>query len=254
MLLIESIENVVANFSGRVRREKVGTTDYLVAPLTMLVPGVLNGSHGPIFYPEAEIAKSAPHWDGVPLTDDHLPGKLNGRSVRVQHDYAIGFVQNPTVQNGRLQAEGWFDVERTRRINNDILAALYAGQRIELSTGLRLHEEPTDGIHNGRRYIAVTSDYMPDHLAILLNNRGACSINDGCGVGVTNCQKRQPVGGSLGHSEIDWSSPHPRDTHHVVPPQGQTQQPQQQQQQSIRSDTRGGPVGGSLGPSPSPFD
>ena len=58
--------------------------------------------------------------------------------------------------------------------------------RLKSATGLRTSDEHVSGVHNdGRAYIAIARKYRPDHLAILLNERGACSIQDGCGV--LNC-------------------------------------------------------------------
>ena len=48
------METVVANFSGKARRETWDGREYLVAPATLIVPGVLNGSQGPLFYPPDE--------------------------------------------------------------------------------------------------------------------------------------------------------------------------------------------------------
>jgi hypothetical protein len=43
-------------------------------------------------------------------------------------------------------------------------------------------EERTQGEWNGETYEAVASNYVPDHLALLPGERGACSWEDGCGV------------------------------------------------------------------------
>jgi hypothetical protein len=52
------MELLTANFAGKVRERRMGGRDYLVAPLSLIVPGVLNGSQGPLYYPEEEIARN----------------------------------------------------------------------------------------------------------------------------------------------------------------------------------------------------
>lgn len=263
------LETIVANLFGRVRRERVGDKEYIVVPLTMLVPGVLNGNQGPLLYPASEVEASTPLWEGTIITDGHIGG-ANGRRLQTQQQFSIGVIQKPVFNNGRLQAEAWFDVQKTRRINPQILAALNAGQKIEVSTGLRTTDEHVSGVHNdGRPYTRIARDYQPDHLAILVNERGACSIQDGCGI--LNCDQtpHQPAGGILGHPEIDWGSSQLPTMQRVVPnvtlrggpqggalghteiiwdqsPQQHQQQPQQYQQPTV-SEGRYGPAGGSLG-------
>lgn len=238
MIANDSFETLVANLYGRVRRERVGNREYIVAPLTMLVPAVLNGSQGPLFYPPEEIQASTHFWEGMILTDDHLPDGVNGRHLSTQEQYSLGVIQNPVFNNGRLQAEGWFDVERTRRINPKILSALQSGQRIELSTGLTVTYDDTAGVHNGHPYRLIARNLRPDHLAVLLNQRGACNLNMGCGI--NNCDPNSPAGGALGRfPEIDWEA--------EARFPNQSQPPSQQQPLQPTYEPHEGPAGGTLG-------
>lgn len=180
--------SVVSNISGRIRREKLNDREHLVAPLTLIVPGVLSGSKGPLFYPPSELAKDPTAWDHIPMTIGHP--KVNGQDVSARdpailNQYGVGYVFHAK-HNGKLTAEGWFDVEKTRRLDSRILSALERGEPIELSTGLFTDDEPTAGTYNGREYKFIARNYRPDHLAILPDTRGACSIADGCGVLNTN--------------------------------------------------------------------
>lgn len=162
---------------------------YLVAPLSLIVPGVLNGSQGPLFYSPLEIRKNHLDWNGIPLVSYHpqsLDGShLSANDTAVLEKQGIGFVQGSQIaRNGGLRAEGWFDVEKTRKVNNSILTALQSGQQIELSTGLYTDNIPAaDGSNfNGKYYSHHATNYRPDHVAILPDQIGACSLNDGCGV------------------------------------------------------------------------
>ena len=180
---------VTANLSTGVQRKELHGREYLVAPLTMIVPGVLNGSKGPLLYPEEEVSKNPEAWNNMPIVVNH-PTK-NGspvlaRDPEVLERYQIGTVFN-SKYNGKLVAEGWFDLERTRKTNIGIYQKLTNNQPIELSTGLYTENEPFEGVWNNRAYKYVARNYRPDHLAILLGSRGACSISDGCGVLINKC-------------------------------------------------------------------
>lgn len=180
---IDLLGSVVINLSG-VRREHLQGRDYIVAPVSLIVPGVLPGSRGPLLYPTDEVVRNIGAWHGTPLTAGHP--YVNGRPVSasqpgVKH---IGTVRDPRFTNGRLTAEGWFDVERTRLADNRLLQSLERGERIEVSTGLFTDNEPAPvgATHRGRSYDFIARNYRPDHLAVLIDQQGACSLRDGCGV------------------------------------------------------------------------
>lgn len=197
------LNNLVANFAGPPKRKVVNGREYLIVPLTMIVPGVLSGSKGPLLYPKEEIARDPGAWDGVPLTIDHpydpatgSPLSINGPGVRERQ--VVGVVQRSRIaKDGKLVADGWFDVERTRSIAPRILNDISAGRPVEISTGLFTTNEPAPlgSRYNDRPYDFIARDYGPDHLAVLSDEVGACSIRDGCGANVANNRpkrKRKP--------------------------------------------------------------
>ncbi len=96
--------------------------------------------------------------------------------------------------NGKLRATGWFDAELTRTQNQAIYDALDRGQPMEISTGLYTTNLPQEGSHNGRWYGHVAVNYRPDHLAILPDQVGACSVRDGCGLNVNSHQAHDSMG------------------------------------------------------------
>ena len=118
---------------------------------------------------------------------------ISARDPAVLNKSGIGFVFRSQA-NGKLTAEGWFDVEATQRVNNQIFTALEAGQPIELSTGLYTDNEPAGqgATFNGIPYTYIARNYRPDHLAILPDQKGACSIADGCGVLVNKSEETSP--------------------------------------------------------------
>jgi len=152
--------------------------------MTTIVPGVLNGSQGPLHYEPEEIAKAVKAWDQVDICVNHPYDEL-GNPISVKHPSArknvIGFLRNSRFE-GKLQHEGWFDVENTKRVDHRVYNALERGEPMELSTGLHTDNVDEDGKSYAR-------NHRPDHLAVLPDHRGACSIDDGCGV-LVNVEKR----------------------------------------------------------------
>jgi len=178
------MEHLIANISGEPRTEYLNGKEHLVVPMVLIVPGVLNGSKGPLFYPSDELSKDPSVWNNVPMVVYHPmhDGKaISARQPSVLNKSFVGCVFNAKF-DGKLVAEGWFDVERTRRVDSRILRSLESHNPIELSTGLRTEEDPTPGVFNSVKYDAVARNYVPDHLAILPDQKGACSLKDGCGV------------------------------------------------------------------------
>lgn len=176
---------VTSNAAPTYRRERMGGREYIVVPLSMIVPGVLNGSKGPLYYPPGEVSKNVSAWNGIPITLDHptmngMP--VSGRDPRILDKFGMGFVFQANYQD-KLVAEGWFDVENTRRVSPYVYDSLLRRQPLELSTGLFTRNELKSGMFAGREYVEIARNYRPDHLAVFDDHkRGACSLQDGCGV------------------------------------------------------------------------
>lgn len=178
------MEYLALNTRGVRRVIREGRT-YIVAPTTMIVPGVLPGSKGPLFYPRDEIQRNFKDWEGTPLVVGHPTRNGLPISASEVKDTHVGSVRNVRVK-GKLQGESWVDIERLRTINKGLADAIERGDTIEVSTGLF-----TDNVlaspgssYNGRPFTHIAKNYRPDHLAILPNQQGACSVQDGCGLNV----------------------------------------------------------------------
>lgn len=199
-IVVESpaMEQLAANFAGKVRREYKGGRWYTVAPATMMVSGVLNGSKGALYYPPEEIAANIDAWNGMPIVVNHpqVNGQfVSARDPEVMEQYGIGFVYRVT-NNGKLGAELWLEEDNVKRIAPTILERVARGEAIELSTGLFTDNEAKPGTFNGKAYDFVARNYRPDHLAILPDKVGACSLKDGCGVLVN--EDKQTIWQKLG--------------------------------------------------------
>ena len=189
------MELITINWKGGARKVKRNGRDYLVAPLTMLVPGVLNGSQGPLLYPDDEVELSTDQWNGMPIVLNHptvngVP--VSARDPDLLETYGIGTVYR-SVFNQKLVAEGWFDVLNTQRVDSRVLEWLDSNTPFELSTGLFTKNEPapensvlvttnSKGQKVSKPYQWIARSYRPDHLAVLPDATGACSLDDGCGV------------------------------------------------------------------------
>lgn len=182
------MERLTSNFQKTTRRETLHGRSFLVAPLTLIVPGVLNGSQGSLFYSREEIAKNVDAWNDMPLTVRHpkdSSGKsVSGRTPASNEDHGVGRVYNAKIVDGALVGEGWFDIQATKNLSPDIAVALEDNRQIELSTGLFTDNKkaPAGSEHNGEPFSFFATNLRPDHLAILPDQVGACSLDDGCGV------------------------------------------------------------------------
>lgn len=176
-----SLQNLTFNLGGRIRYESLEGRDHIVVPTVMIVEGVLEGNSGPLMYPAAELAAAPQVWNHKPIVIGHpsegtacLPHVLNNRKV--------GIILNTHWDAPKLRTEAWIDVKRCDGLDKSIIDKLQKLQKIEVSTGLYTENELSPGVWKGRKYAAIARNYRPDHLAILTNQVGACSIADGAGM------------------------------------------------------------------------
>lgn len=196
---VDSLTELTFNFGGGVRVETINGREHLIAPMTTIVEGVLNGSKGALYYPPDQIKRSVKSWDGMPLVVYH-PMSANGDHVSanspgILDKQGVGFLRN-SKWNGKLQHEGCFDVEKVKAVDNRVYEALMNGEQMELSTGLFTTNEPAlpGSNFNGKGYEWVAKKYVPDHMAILPDQVGACSLRDGCGLLVNTSSDPQCPG------------------------------------------------------------
>jgi hypothetical protein len=169
-----------ANALGKARRVDVNGRPFLVAPVVMLLADrVVPGSPAPAVYPRAVLANSAGAWNGMPVIIRH-PARLgeSARTPAVLESATVGSLYNAAMDGSRLVAEAWLDEQLLETLAPDVHAAVLAGRPLEVSTGL-YGQFTAD-----RTALAV----MPDHLAILPDEVGACSLADGCGLLVARAQ------------------------------------------------------------------
>lgn len=186
----------IENVSSIVRNDTMENRDYLVVPMIMLTEGVHNGSQGPILYTAEELSKFPGVWNHKPVVVYH-PQKegqpISACDPAVLTAHKIGVIMNTKFEDGKLKAEAWLDIERVNAVDNRILEAINNNETLELSTGLVTDTLDVPGEWNGETYTSIAVNFKPDHLAVLPDMVGACSIADGAGFLRLNTEEGQLI-------------------------------------------------------------
>jgi len=158
--------------------------NFLVVPMVILTEGVHKGSGGPLYYPKDELSKTPAVWNHKPVVVYHP--EINGQGVSacdpaIITNRKVGVMMNTTFDKGRLRSEAWIEKDRANKVDERILAAVEKNEMMEVSTGVFVDCESTEGEWKGEEYRGIARNYRPDHLAILPDKIGACSIADGAG-------------------------------------------------------------------------
>jgi len=179
------LETLTFNLTNApIRRETLQGRQYVVAPMAMLTEGVHAGSGGALLYRGTECKKAAPAWNMKPIVVYHP--EINGQGVSacdpdILERQQVGMLMN-TRWNGKLRAEAWIDEEQARAVDERVLCALETNQVMEVSTGLFTDNVGEPGEWEGEAYVAEATNHQPDHLALLPDKIGACSVADGAGL------------------------------------------------------------------------
>lgn len=173
-----------------VRNEMLEGKPHLVVPVVMILEGVHCANKGAVYYPGGELEDSTMLWNGRPVVVYHPKGS-DGKGVpaaitpETLSAHKIGVIMNTRYDGKgpvpRLVAEAWLEEERVRAVDDRILTAINEKKILELSTGLFSDNEQVEGEWEGEKYTSIARNYKPDHLAILPDQTGACSVADGAG-------------------------------------------------------------------------
>lgn len=189
--IADSLQAVHNSVKVTTRQETLEGRTYTVVPMVMLTEGVHAGSNGPLYYPSTELAKTPAVWNHKPIVVYHPT--MNGTAISacepaVINRRKVGLIMNTKWepgkkgQPGRLKAEAWLEAGRLKAVDQRVTNAIAKGSMVEVSTGLFTDNEQTAGTWNKEQYDSVARNYRPDHLAILPDEKGACSIADGAGL------------------------------------------------------------------------
>lgn len=185
-------QQVLSNTKATARKDTLEGRECLVVPMVMLTEGVHAGSGGPLFYPKDELSKTPVTWNHKPVVVYHPT--LNGEGVSacekdVLETHKVGVILN-TRWDDKLRAEAWLYEDALKRVDPRVLTAIENNQMMEVSTGLYTDNEELPGEWNTEKYTAIARNYRPDHLAILPDQIGACSVKDGAGLLRINTEKK----------------------------------------------------------------
>jgi hypothetical protein len=181
----------------KLRTEYLAGEKYLVAPVVLMTPDVHEGSKGPLLYRKRELSDYAPAWNHKPIVLNH-PAKGIACKQDFLNQYSMGILLETGFQRGKQRAEAWFNERRTATVSPQTLGKLKRKEMMEVSTGLFVDQKGGPGKHNGKRYTAIAANHKPDHLAVLTDSEGACSIKDGGGLFQLNAKRKSRL-----HKYID---------------------------------------------------
>lgn len=174
---------------NRLDRRTLDGREYAVAPVVAMVAGVRNGE----LLPADELSRFVTAWEGRPIPLRH-PQDAEGNYVTANtpdaiEQQVIGSFFNAYTDGDRLKGELWIDVQKAQRLGADALLALNrleAGQVMEVSIAYFCDLEPATGEYAGEAYSGIQTNLRPDHVALLPDEIGACSVLDGCGANRVN--------------------------------------------------------------------
>ena len=147
------------------------------------------------FVPGDELTADPEAWDGMPLTlrhpivnNDGAPEYGLTTAPGAKFDEVGEFREDRSDQT-TLRGEAWIPKENLGRFGGELEAyvnAIRDGEYGEVSTGYDSTPVAEPGSYDGERYHARQTAIEPDHVALLPDETGNCSIASGCGVGRIN--------------------------------------------------------------------
>lgn len=188
------MEQITNNVTGTYTPRRVVTQGeaHIIIPVVMMVEGVHSGSHGPLLHTAEELSKSAPQWNGIPVTMSH-PIDAAGTHISAfaegAENFIVGYLENARMEGNKLKAQARIQERRALATSPQALQYIKERKPLDVSIGVFTEDEEIGGEWNGEAYTAIATNHIPDHLALLPNEQGACSWADGCGVRVNKSTK-----------------------------------------------------------------
>lgn len=172
----------VAVNAASIRREQHNGREHIVIPsFTLPDEVIMNGG----LYPHDEIEKAYASLEGTlaPLGHPQVDGEyVSARQPEAINSYHVGaWNRNVKRVGNRISVEKWLDVEYAKNTEGgrQVLSAIDKGEPVHTSTGIFLDREMTP---NADGYDWIARNMSLDHDAILLNEQGAATPEDGVGM------------------------------------------------------------------------
>jgi hypothetical protein len=172
----------VAVNAASIRREQHNGREHIVVPSFTLPDGVVMNNG---LYPKEEIDKAYKGLEGTlaPLSHPMVDGDyVSARQPEAINAYHVGAWNRNVERVGhRVSIEKWIDVEFAKNTEGGraLLEAIDKGEPIHTSTGIFLDREMTP---NADGYGWIARNMVFDHDALLLNEEGAATPEDGVGM------------------------------------------------------------------------
>lgn len=189
--------------TAAIRREKRNGRDVIIVPSATLPDDVVMND---ILYPAAEIAKSFKSLERTPAPLGHP--SVNGKflSARDPEGLNQGWIgawnENVRQENGRVLLDKVIDVAVANQSEGGkrVLSAIEAGDPVHTSTGLLSFLDAANG-DVPHKFTARDIEF--DHDAILLDEEGAATPDQGVGMMVNSAGKEIQVVNSVFQEEAD---------------------------------------------------
>lgn len=180
---------------GPVRNEMLMGREFTVIPAVLVQSQVLNNNLGRTLLTAQSFTDLwAQSWNMAPVVAGDHPEKqgqkVSARDPEILNSFGIGFVLDAETMHedgkAKLKGEVWLDHGRRAEIEelDKILTNIENEEPVELSTGFMANVAEQQGVFDGEEYDLVMEPIGSDHLAVFTDGVGACSLEDGCGLGV----------------------------------------------------------------------
>lgn len=182
----------VVNSASNITTETIdGKPHIVVRGITPVVDDIVMNRK---LYPAAEIEKAYNTLERNPMPLGHpkVDGKhVSARDVRAVNNYHVGaWLQNVNHKDGKVSGDMYVDrqyaesSDKGKRLINrlDEMVAGSNSEPIHISTGLLYSGIAANGESKGKKYSEIATNMMFDHVAVLLDEPGAGTPEEGVGI------------------------------------------------------------------------
>lgn len=182
----------VVNSASNISTETIdGKPHIVVRGITPVVDDIVMNRK---LYPAAEIEKAYNTLERNPMPLGHpkVDGKhVSARDVRAVNEYHVGaWLQNVSHEGGKVMGDMYVNrqyaesSEKGKRLINrlDEMIAGTNSEPIHISTGLLYSGIAANGESKGKKYNEIATNMMFDHVAVLLDEPGAGTPEEGVGI------------------------------------------------------------------------
>ncbi len=182
----------VVNSASNITTETIdGKPHIVVRGITPVVDDIVMNRK---LYPAAEIEKAYNTLERNPMPLGHpkVDGRhVSARDVRAVNEYHVGaWLQNVSHKDGKVTGDMYVNrqyaesSEKGKRLINrlDEMLAGTNADPIHISTGLLYSGIAANGESKGKKYNEIATNMMFDHVAVLLDEPGAGTPDEGVGI------------------------------------------------------------------------